>query len=249
MSVVGPLWFLHAAHRSSPGQPGQLGAARPAVGGRRRPHCPPGREPPGGAGLARHAARPGRRVGDALAGAGVRPRRRAGGDRLRHPQADGAPDDAGWCRPRVAGQAAGPDGARPRGAPHHPGRGGPAQTARAPPVGGRSGAPVPIGTRRDGDRGGPDRRAGRPGRAGRPARPAGRRLPDRRLHARHRRGAPGRDGTPADRRARGRQHRPGGNPGPGAGPHGDVRLGAAPSGKRCSRSTTRPPPRAGQSRS
>jgi hypothetical protein len=29
---------LHAAHRSSQGQPGQLGAARPALAGRRRPH-------------------------------------------------------------------------------------------------------------------------------------------------------------------------------------------------------------------
>jgi membrane-associated phospholipid phosphatase len=34
--VVRPLRFLHAAHRSSQGQPGQLGAARPTLGGRRR---------------------------------------------------------------------------------------------------------------------------------------------------------------------------------------------------------------------
>ena len=122
MMPRGRLGSTCATHKSSPGRSGRLGAARPAVGGRRRPHRPPDREPPGGAGLARHAARPGRRVGDALAGAGLRPRRRAGGDRLRHPEAGGAPDDAGWCRPRLAGQAAGPDGARPRGAPHHPGR-------------------------------------------------------------------------------------------------------------------------------
>lgn len=91
------------------------------------------------------------------------------------------------------------------------------------------------------DRGGPDRRGGCPGRARRPARPAGRRLPDRRLCARHRRGAPGRDGAPADRRARGHRHRPGGDPGRGVGLTAVSGSERVPSGERCSRSLTRPP--------